>query len=208
MNGSVISLRDYIKNRKEIDSVKIQTFCRLMKRVSEAIDKQSDYLIKINLDDIKININTGEILFPNEVLNENQLDKTIAGFNTGISLMADRKSSKEHKKVAFALMLLGWYCNEDGSAIINDIDVLENFDSYMSMVPSWLRSFFVSIFKNMNYEISFSDYYRNNFENVINKKIEDSFAEYNLTKEQMTKVKGLVAKETNRLVKEGVTSAT
>lgn len=208
MNGSVISLRDYIKNRKEIDSVKIQTFCRLMKRVSEAIDKQSDYLIKINLDDIKININTGEILFPNEVLNENQLDKTIAGFNTGISLMADRKSSKEHKKVAFALMLLGWYCNEDGSAIINDIDVLENFDSYMSMVPSWLRSFFVSIFKNMNYEISFSDYYRNNFENVINKKIEDSFAEYNLTKEQMTKIKGLVAKETNRLVKEGVTSAT
>ena len=208
MNSSVISLRDYIKNRKEIDSVKIQTFCRLMKRVSEAIDKQSDYLIKINLDDIKININTGEILFPNEVLNENQLDKTIAGFNTGISLMADRKSSKEHKKVAFALMLLGWYCNEDGSAIINDIDVLENFDSYMSMVPSWLRSFFVSIFKNMNYEISFSDYYRNNFENVINKKIEDSFAEYNLTKEQMTKVKGLVAKETNRLVKEGVTSAT
>ena len=208
MNGSVISLRDYIKNRKEIASVKIQTFCRLMKRVSEAIDNQSDYLIKINLDDIKININTGEILFPNEVLNENQLDKTIAGFNTGISLMADRKSSKEHKKVAFALMLLGWYCNEDGSAIINDIDVLENFDSYMSMVPSWLRSFFVSIFKNMNYEISFSDYYRNNFENVINKKIEDSFAEYNLTKEQMTKIKGLVAKETNRLVKEGVTSAT
>lgn len=208
MNSSVISLRDYIKNRKEIDSVKIQTFCRLMKRVSEAIDKQSDYLIKINLDDIKININTGEILFPNEVLNENQLDKTIAGFNTGISLMADRKSSKEHKKVAFALMLLGWYCNEDGSAIINDIDVLENFDSYMSMVPSWLRNFFVSIFKNMNYEISFSDYYKNNFENVINKKIEDSFAEYNLTKEQMTKIKVLVAKETNRLVKEGVTSAT
>ena len=60
----------------------------------------------------------------------------------------------------------------------------------------------------INNEISFSDYYKNNFENVLNKKIEDSFAEYNLTKEQMTKVKELVAKETNRLVKEGDTSAT
>ena len=79
MIGSVISLRDYIKNRKEIDSVKIQTFCRLMKKVSDAIDKQSDYLIKINLDDIKIDINNGNILFPNEITNAN-LDKTIAGF--------------------------------------------------------------------------------------------------------------------------------
>lgn len=207
MNSSIVSLRDYINHRKEFDSVKIQTFCRLMKRVSDAIDKQSDYLIKINLDDIKININTGEISFPNEVLNENQLDKTIAGFNTGISLMADRKSSKEHKKVAFALMLLGWYCNEDGSAIINDIDVLENFDSYMSMVPNWLRNFFVSIFKNMNYDISFSDYYKTNFEDVVNKKIEDSFAEYKLSDEQIKRIKILVAKETNRIVKEGVVGA-
>ena len=207
MNSSVISLRDYIKNRKEIDSVKIQTFCRLMKKVSDAIDKQSDYLIKINLDDIKIDINNGNILFPNEITNAN-LDKTIAGFNTGISLMADRKSSKEHKKVSFALMLLGWYCNEDRSAVINDIDLLENFDYYMSMIPSWLKGFFVSVFKNMNYDISFSEYYKSNFEDVINNKISDSFAEYNLSDEQMNKIKGLVARETNRIIKEGVSSAT
>lgn len=75
------------------------------------------------------------------------------------------------------------------------------------MVPNWLRNFFVSVFKNMNYDISFSDYYKTNFEDVVNKKIEDSFAEHKLTDEQIKKIKRLIAKETNRIIKEGVVSA-
>lgn len=197
----IISLRQYIDNREQIDTIKVNTFCRLMKNVSDAIEKEQRNIIKVNLDDIKINVSTGDIVLPDDIFSN--LDKTIADLNTGVSLIADRKSSKEHKRVALALMILGWYVNNDGSAVISDIQVLENFDFYMEKVPVWLQDFFIGVFRRMDYETSFGDYYKNNFNDKIKKDIEEAFAPYNLTEEQFNKVSSLVAKITNRIIKEG-----
>lgn len=205
MNSNIISLRAYIDNKDNLDdSVKVQTFCRLMKMVSDAIEKEERNLIKINLDDININIQTGEIVLPENLFaTEDMLEKTIAGYNTGISLMADRKSTVEHKRVAFALMVLGWYFNQNKEAVNSDITVLENFDLYMSKVPNWLQGYFVKIFRKMDYTTSFGDYYQNHFTNKIQNDIKEAFEPYNLTEEQIKRITILVAKETNRLVREG-----
>jgi len=202
----IISLRQFIETRDQIETVKVQTFCRLMKKVSLAIDQEERNFIAINLDDIKINIYTGDIVFPDKLFFDNNLDKTIAGFNTGVSLMADRKSSKEHKRVALALMILGWYANPDKSAVINDITVLENFDYYMGKVPSWLHDYFISVFRKMDYDISFSEYYTKNFNEKIMSNIKDAFADYHLSDEQLKKVTSLIMKDTNSKVKEGVSN--
>lgn len=189
MNDNIISLRQFIDRRDEFENVKIHTFCRLMKKVSEAIDKDERNIIRINLDEIKINTLNGEIVFPESLFrNDVDLTKTIAGFNTGISIMADRKSTKEHKRVSLALMVLGWYCNEDRSAVISDLEVLENFDYYMSKVPEWLQDFFVGVFRRMDYETSFADYYKKNFTDKIKNEINEAFKEYDLPEEQMKSI--------------------
>ena len=198
MDSNIVSLRDFIDSNDQNKSAKVQTFCRLMKKVSDAIDKEPRALVKINLDDIKINKYSGDIIFPSYIYADNQLDKTMANFNTGISLMADRKSSVEHKRVSFALMLLGWYCNDDKSAINSDISVLENFDLYMSKVPNWLKGFFINVFRKMDYNISFSDYYKNNFTDVVNEEVKRAFSNYNLSDEQLSKIKNLIILETNK----------
>ena len=204
MDGNIVSLRQFIDNRDKIGTIKVQTFCRLMKIVSDEIEKEQRNIIRINLDEIKIDLETGKIILPDNLFsNPEDLDKTIAGFNTGISLMADRKSSKEHKRVSFALMVLGWYCNPDHSAIINDVNVLENFDTYMSNVPSWLHDFFINTFRKMDYETSFGQYYDERFTNKIKNDIKEAFKDYNLTDEQFNKISKIVAKETNKLIKEG-----
>lgn len=200
----IISLRQFIETRNQIETVKVQTFCRLMKKVSDAIEALDKNLILINLDDIKINIYTGDIVFSDNLFYDENLDKTIAGFNTGISLMADRKSSKEHKRVSLALMILGWYANPDKSAVINDITVLENFDYYMSKVPSWLHDYFISVFRKMDYDVSFGEYYKKNFNEKIVDNVKESFAEYNLSDEQLKRVVTLIMKDTNKVIKEGV----
>lgn len=201
MNDNVISLRQFIDRRSEFDNVKIHTFCRLMKKVSEAIDNDNRSIIRINLDEIKINTSNGEIVLPDSLFNNfGDMDKTVAGINTGISLMADRKSSNEHKRVSLALMILGWYCNEDGSAVVSDINVLENFDYYMSMVPNWLQDFFVGVFRRMDYETSFSDYYKTNFIDGVNRQIDDVFKVYDLPAEQMKKIKRVILKRTDNMV--------
>ena len=193
MNNTIISLRQFINNYDEFENVHIQTFCRLMKKVSDAIDKEERNIIRINLDEIKINTLTGEIVFPDNLFNENtDMTKTVAGINTGVSLMADRKSSKEHKRVSLALVILGWYANEDQSAVISDMTVLENFDYYMSKVPSWLQDYFIGVFRRMDYETSFSDYYKANFDNKIKTDIKNSFKEYNLSDEQMKRIIKLI----------------
>ena len=162
-------------------------------------------MIKINIDDIKINVSTGEIILTSDLFGtDSYLDKTIANFNTGISLMAERKSSKEHKVVSFALMVLGWYCNPNGSSIPSDIEVLENFDMYMEKVPQWLRNYFVRVFRHMDYDLSFSAYYDENFTNKIKKDVEETFKEYNLTNEQYEKIYRILMRETNKRIKEGV----
>lgn len=201
--NDIMTLRNYIDNIKNIDaSTRIETFCRLMKIVSEAIEKEERNIIRINLDEIQINAKTNEIILP-EQLFSNELDKTMAGFNTGISLMADRKSTNEHKKVAFALMILGWYVNPNGDAIHSDIEVLENFDEYMSKVPNWLHDFFINIFRKMDYTTSFNDYYQINFIDKVNNDIKEAFLPYNLTDEQLKRITSLVIKETKRMIKEG-----
>ena len=204
--NEIISLREYINNRDQITSIKVKTFCRLMKMVSMALEKEDRMIVKINLDEIKINILTGEIILPDNLFNIAELDKTIVGFDTGISVMADRKASPQNKSVSFALMMLGWYCNSDGTAVNSDLDVLENFDYYMSKVPSWLHDFFVNIFRNMNYNESFSDYYDKNFTNKIKGDIKEAFSSYNLNDEQLERISKVIAKRTNRSIKEGVKS--
>ena len=195
--NNIISLRQFIDSWDEFDNVKAHTFCRLMKKVSEAIDRDNRNIIRINLDEIKINVITGDIVFSDSMIN---MDRTVAGINTGISLMADRKSSKEHKRVALALMILGWYCNDDGSSVISDINVLENFDYYMSMVPTWLQDFFVGVFRRMDYDTSFSDYYKKNFIDVINNQINEDFKLYDLPKAQMDKIKMVILRRIDNKV--------
>ena len=204
MNNNIISLRQFIDRREEFENVKIQTFCRLMKKVSEAIDKDERNIVRINLDEIKIDTNSGEIVLPDSLFNNvGELDKTVAGINTGVSLMADRKSSKEHKRVSLALMILGWYCNEDRSAVISDINVLENFDYYMSKVPNWLQDFFVGVFRRMDYETSFSDYYKKNFTDKVKNEIREAFKEYDLPEEQMQGIMRVVLKRADNMVMRG-----
>lgn len=203
MQNNILSLREYINKRKQINSVKIHTFCCLMKLVSDAIEKEERNLIIINLDDIKINIETGEIVFTENLFQNEDLDKTMASFNTGVSLMADRKSSLENKRVAFALMVLGWYYNEDGTSVNNDLNVLENFDLYMSKVPTWLQEFFINIFKRMNYQMSFGEYYKKNFTDKIKEEIKNTLLPYNLNDDQLQKISSLIARETNLKIKEG-----
>lgn len=208
MNDNIISLRQYINRRDEFENIKIQTFCRLMKKVSEAMDKEERNIIRINLDEIKINTTNGEIVFPDSLFgSDDYLDKTVAGFNTGISLMADRKSSKEHKRVSLALMILGWYCNEDGSAVISDINVLENFDYYMSKVPRWLHDFFIGVFRRMDYGTSFADYYDNKFTKTVKNQILDAFKVYDLPKAQMDAVMRVILQRADNKVLGGDSNA-
>lgn len=208
MNDNIISLRQFIDRREEFENVKIQTFCRLMKKVSEAIDKEERNIIRVNLDEIKINTSNGEIVLPDSLFNNSdELDKTIAGFNTGVSLIADRKSSKEHKRVSLALMILGWYCNPDRSAIISDINVLENFDYYMSKVPNWLQDFFVGVFRRMDYDTSFSDYYKKNFTEKVKSDIKEAFKEYDLPDEQMKNIMRVILKRADNMAIRGDNNA-
>ena len=202
MTDNIISLRQYIDRRNEFSNVKIHTFCRLMKKVSEAIDKEERNIVRINLDEIKIDTTNGEIVLP-ESLFQNVDDKTVAGFNTGISLMAGRKSSKEHKRVSLALMILGWYANEDGSSVISDLDVLENFDLYMSKVPEWLQDFFVGVFRRMDYETSFADYYKTNFTDDIKNQINEAFKLYDLNEEQMKRITKVIVRKAEDMAMEG-----
>lgn len=206
MTYNIISLRQFIDRRDEFFDSKIYTFCRLMKKVSEAIDREERNIIRINLDEIKINTSNGEIVLPDSLFS-NSIDKTVAGFNTGISLIADRKSSKEHKRVSLALMILGWYCNEDGSAIISDINVLENFDQYMSMVPEWLQDFFVGVFRRMDYDTSFADYYKSNFNDKIKSEVNTAFKVYDLSDEQMKNITKVILKRIDNQVLGGDSSA-
>ena len=207
MSDNIISLRQFIDRRDEFSDVKIHTFCRLMKKVSEAIDNEKRNIVRINLDEIKINVNTGEIVFPDSLFNDNDNDHTIAGFNTGISLMAGRKSSKEHKRVSLALMILGWYASEDGSAIISDMDVLENFDKYMSMVPDWLQGFFIGVFRKMDYDTSFSDYYKANFTDNIKNQVNDAFKIYDLSDDQMKNITKVIVTRSENMALGGEVNA-
>lgn len=200
MENNVVSLRQFINNKENYE-FKAQTFCRLMKIVCDTIEKDPRSLVRINLDEIKINTITGEIILSDNLFATT--DKTIAGVNTGISLMADRKSSFEHKRISFALMILGWYVNEDHSAVFNDLIVLENFNDYMSKVPNWLQDYFISIFLRMDYTKSFSEYYKDNFIDKVKNEIKTSLEPYHLNDEQMKKITTVIVQKTQRIMKGG-----
>lgn len=200
MDNNIVSLRQFINN-KDNYAYKAQTFCRLMKIVCDAIEKETRSLVRINLDEIKINTSTGEIILSDNLFATS--DKTIAGVNTGVSLMAERKSSFEHKRISFALMVLGWYVNEDHSAVFNDLMVLENFNDYMSKVPNWLQDYFISIFLRMDYTKSFSDYYKDNFIDKVKNDVKTSLEPYHLNDEQIKKITSVIVKKTQRIMKGG-----
>ena len=200
---NIITLREFLNDDTiDKDELKLNTFCRLMRKVSENIEQEQRNIIKINLDEISINKETGEIVLPERLFSsESDLEKTMAGFNTGVSLMADRKSTKEHKRISFALMVLGWYCNDNKNAIASDMEVLENFSYYMSKVPEWLRPFFINIFRKMEYETTFEEYYDKNFTNKIKEEVRNAFSSYNLNEEQIDRICNVVI---NKGIREGV----
>ena len=187
-----ITLRSFL-NDNEINKaeLKLTTFGKLMKEVSKKIEGESRNIIRINIDSILINKQTGKIILPENLFKNESLDKTMAGFDTGISLMADRKSTKENKRVSFALMILGWYANDTKDAVVSDMEVLENFRDYMSKVPSYLQPYFVNIFKKMDYETSFDEYYTKNFEEKIKKEVENAMHDYALNEEQLERITNL-----------------
>ena len=49
----------------------------------------------------------------------------------------------------------------------------------------------------MNYDLSFSTYYDENFTGKIKKDVEKAFSEYNLTDEQYEKIYKILMKDTN-----------
>ena len=75
---------------------------------------------------------------------------------------------------------------------------------YMEKVPLWLRDYFIKIFKHMDYDVSFSDYYEENFTNKIKNSVKETFKQYNLTDEQYNKIYKILMKNTNKRIKEGV----
>ena len=187
-----ITLRSFLNDNKiNKAELKLTTFGKLMKEVSKKIEGESRNIIRINIDSILINKQTGKIILPENLFKNESLDKTMAGFDTGISLMADRKSTKENKRVSFALMILGWYANDTKDAVVSDMEVLENFRDYMSKVPSYLQPYFVNIFKKMDYETSFDEYYTKNFEEKIKKEVENAMHDYALTEEQLERITNL-----------------
>lgn len=192
--GEYITLREYINARNQINTIKINTFCRLMRKVSQAIDNCNinEIPIKINLDNIKINTTSGQIKFDSLLKIDDNMDKTMVDIHTGVSVMTDRKATTEHKNISFALMFLGWYVNNDESSVPNDLMVLENFDEYMARVPKWLHEFFISIFKKMNYETSFNEYYTKYFNNVISNEIKGAAETMGLQGNQIEKFGKLV----------------
>ncbi|HPE14243.1 MAG TPA: hypothetical protein PLT65_00195 [Bacilli bacterium] len=165
---AIVSLKEYI------DNVKNDSFLHIMKKVDIAMDKKYKeglVLIDINLNQINIDTDTKEIGFPIHNLYD-PLEKTIASSMTGVSVLADRKSSREHNKISFALMIMGWYVNEDQSAIKSDLEVNENYNLYIEKVPIWIRPYFNEIFRKMNSDINFHDFYDVYFIGELNKKID------------------------------------
>ena len=165
--NNYVTLREYIKSGKG------KSFLKLMKNVDLALANEHDMglaIVNINLDQISINPETEEIVFP--VLNQyDPLEKTIAGIKTGVGINSDRKSSFEHNETSLALMILGWYVNPDHSSIESDMVAVENYEEYRKKIPAWIDRYFEDRFKRMG-TMRFSEYYDENFANKINKDIQ------------------------------------
>ncbi len=167
VENNVITLNEYIKRGKA------KTFLKLMKEVDKALIKEHEKglaIVNINLDQISINQETGQIMFK-ELDSFDPLDKTMAGYKTGVSINADRKSSFEHNENSLALMILGWYVNKDHSSVESDMVAVENYQEYAKKIPRWISGYFNDRFRKMS-DIKFYQYYDKNFANRMNEDME------------------------------------
>ncbi len=164
MAENIISLREYIR------SGKARTFLKFMEQVDLAMAKQHEQgisFVNVNLDQIGINSVTNEVIFP--VTNTlDPYEKTIASYQTGVSLSEEAKRTKEHNQISFALMILGWYVSGNRTSIQSDIEALENYSEYMSKVPNWLIPFFDGKFRKLDTNMTFARYYNERFMAKIN----------------------------------------
>lgn len=170
LTSDVLSLRDYINNLTKLDGLnKPKTFCLLMKEVENEINSDSRPIMRLNLDDIKINYKNGKVILPDSLFWQD-LDKTMIGSNpsTIVSSLSSTKKSYENRMVSFASMILGYY---NKKTIVSDLDILENYNEYIKNVPTWLHDYFERIFKKLDYQFSFNDYYNERFKNVVKLKI-------------------------------------
>ena len=71
----------------------------------------------------------------------------------------------------------------------------------MSKVPVWLRDFFIGIFRRMDCETSFSDYYKTNFNKKIIDSVKEAFSIYDLSDEQLKNItKVIMMKSDNKVL--------
>ena len=197
--NSIVTLRQYINNGNA------KTFLKLMEQVDLAMEnyyKDGFTIIDINLDQITVDLNTGKVMFPASNVFD-PFEKTIANSMTGISLSADRKSSKEHNQTAFALMVLGWYVSGDNSAVKSDLEALENYDEYIEKTPDWIRPYFAKRFKRMEAG-SFAEYYNKQFMGRVNADIKERFKDYNVSDDILEKCCSFIIKDINNNIKEGI----
>ena len=77
----------------------------------------------------------------------------------------------------------------------------------MSKVPAWLHDFFVGVFRRMDYETSFADYYDNKFTKNVRNQILDAFKVYDLPKAQMDAVMRVILQRADNKVLGGDSNA-
>ncbi len=196
--AELITLRQYINSSQP------KSFLNLIQKVDFAMQKyhqQGLTIIDINLDQIKINATTGQIVFP-AINTFDPLEKTIASYQTGISINSERKSSQSHNENSIALMILGWYVNEDKSAIRSDLEAVENYDLYTAKSPEWIKPYFNERLRKMGSMTNFSEYYEQQFLKKIQHDLEQSFIEFNLRDEEKQQILKSVISNINNHIKD------
>ncbi len=198
IDNNIVTLNEYIKMGKA------KSFLKLMKTVDKALIEEHEKglaIVNINLDQISIDIASGKIIFP--TINKfDPLDKTIAGYKTGVSINTDRKSSFEHNENSLALMILGWYVNPDHSSIESDMVAVEHYQEFQNKIPRWINKYFIDRFKRMS-DIKFCEYYDENFVNRINEDMDY----LQLTKEDRKKMNQNIITSVNFNIKRLLFSA-
>jgi len=197
--NSIVTLREYINNGNA------KSFLKLMEQVDLAMEryyKDGFTIIDINLDQITVDLSNGNVIFPATNVFD-PFEKTIASSMTGISLSADRKSSREHNQTAFALMILGWYVSGDNSAVKSDLEALENYDQFMEKTPEWIRPYFAKRFKRLE-DGSFADYYQKQFMGKVNADIKKRFKEYDISEDMMAKCSSTIIRDINKDIKDSI----
>ena len=72
---------------------------------------------------------------------------------------------------------------------------------------NWLQDFFVGVFRRMDYDTSFSDYYKKNFTEKVKSDIKEAFKEYDLPDEQMKNIMRVILKRADNMAIRGDNNA-